>query len=271
MKQLIQKITLFTLLSSSLFAASSIKKVSALAQTSVPISWITFNAGFDNNLMLAELIVPDRNTTTTIPAGDGLRRYDAHMAKMFELTHYECLDQQADRNWNGIRWQYYAGNRDLDMGAFNISCSLARDIATAYGLGRPEVTPVTYYRADTTINVPKLNIVGGKVPTWLKFTQNFKPVVQAQAVDDFEVIRSLVTQSTGYRGVVKVKPIHIVENYAVVTYVYGQAGGQALLKKENGQWRIVTSDGGWIQEESYLMKFGVPRNIAFKLASEPDI
>jgi hypothetical protein len=33
MKQLIQKITLFTLLSSSLFAASSIKKVSAIAQS----------------------------------------------------------------------------------------------------------------------------------------------------------------------------------------------------------------------------------------------
>ena len=62
------------------------------------------------------------------------------------------------------------------MGAFNISCSLARDIATAYGLGSSELTPVTYYRADTTINVLKLNIVGGKVPTWLRFTQNFKPV-----------------------------------------------------------------------------------------------
>ena len=173
MKKLIHKIALFAFLSSSLLAASSIEKVSVNAQTSVPISWINLNIGFDHNMMLAEFIVPDRNTT--LPAGGGLRRYDAHMAKMFELTHFECLDRQADRNWNSIRWQYYAGNRDIDMGAFNISCSLARDIAIAYGLGRSEVTPVTYYRADTTINVPKLNIVGSKVPTWLRFTQNFKP------------------------------------------------------------------------------------------------
>ncbi|WP_319419189.1 hypothetical protein [Pleurocapsa sp. FMAR1] len=85
MKQLIHKIRLFTLLSSSLLAVSSVKKVFANAQTSVPISWIIFNAGFDNNMMVAQFVVPDRNTT--IQAGGGLRRYDAHMAKMFELTH----------------------------------------------------------------------------------------------------------------------------------------------------------------------------------------
>ena len=267
MKKLIQKITIITFLGNLLFTASSIKKVSANAQTSVPISWINLNIAVDKNLMLAELIVPDYKTT--VPAGGGLRRYDAHMAKMFEVTHYECLDQQANRNWSGIRWQYYAGNRDIDMGAFNISCNLARDIATAYGLGRSEMTPVTYYRADTTINVPKLNIVGGKVPTWLRFTQNFKPVAQAQTLDDFELIRSVIAQRTGHPT--KVKPIHIVENYAFTSYVYGHAGGQALLKKENGEWKVLTSDGGWIQEASYLVKFGVPRNIAFELASGPDI
>ena len=141
MKKLIQKITLITLLGSSSLAVSSIEKVSAKAQTSVQISWITFNTGFDNNMMMAQFVVPDYKTT--VPAGGGLRRYDAHIAKMFELTHYECLDRQADRNWNGIRWQYYAGSRDIDMGAFNISCNLARDIATAYGLGHSELTPVT--------------------------------------------------------------------------------------------------------------------------------
>lgn len=269
MKQSIGKITFLTVLTGSLFTINSIKKVSLFAQTSFPISRITLNIGVDNNLMLAEFIAPDRDTT--ISTGGGLRRYDAHMAKMFELTHYECLDQQAHRNWNGIRWQYYAENRDIDMGEFDISCSLARDIATAYGLGSSEITPVTYYRADNTINVPKLNIVGGKVSTWLKFTQNFKPVVRAKVVDDFEAIRSVIVQTTGHRELIQVKPIHIVENWAFASYVYGSAGGQALLKKENGQWRIVTSDGGWIQEASYLMEFGVPRNIALELAAGPDI
>lgn len=134
MNKLIQKLALITLLGSSLFATNSIKKVSANAQTSVPISWINLNIAVDNNLMLAELIVPDYKTT--VPAGGGLHRYDVHMAKMFEVTHFECLNRQANRNWNGISWQYYAGNRDIDMGAFNISCNLARDIATAYGVPR---------------------------------------------------------------------------------------------------------------------------------------
>ena len=269
MKQSINKIAFLTLLTGSLFATNSIKKVSLFAQTSFPISWIVFNAGFDDNRMLAQFTVPDRDTT--ISTGGGLRRYDAHMAKMFELTHYECLDQQAHRNWNGIRWQYYAGNRDIDMGEFDISCSLARDIATAYGLGSSEITPVTYYRADDTINVPKLNIVDGKVPTWLKFTQSFKPVVRAKVVDDFEAIRSAIIQKTGNRELIQIRPIHIVENWAFASYVYGPMGGQALLKKENRRWRIVTSDGGWIQEASYLMEFGVPRNIALELAAGPDI
>lgn len=301
MKHLFHKIALITFFTGSLFANSCIKNASAIAHTldsailgevineetrltkvpsskfpklmarnSFPITWINLNIAVnDQKQMIAEMIVPDRKTTR--PAGGGLRRYDAHIAKMFELTSYECRDQRAYRNWNGIRWHYYAGNRDFDMGEFFISCKLARDIAKAYGLSSSEVTQVTYYRAEDSIDVPKLNIVGSKVPTWLKFTQNFKPVAQAQTINDSQIIRSLVTQSTRYKGVVRVKSINIVNNYALATYGYGLGGEQALLKKNRGKWRIVTSDRGSIQEASILMNYGVPRNIAFELSSGPDI
>ena len=173
MKNIVPKITLFALLTSSLYAVSLIKRSTVVAQTSFPISWISFNIGFENKTMLAQFVVPDFQTTK--PMANGLRRYDAHIAKMFELTYYECTNQQEYRDWNVIRWQYYAGGRDIDMGRFNISCSLADDIAIAYGLGRSEITPVSYYRANDTIEVQKLNIVGEKISAWLMFTQSFKP------------------------------------------------------------------------------------------------
>ena len=183
MKKLINKITIFACLTGALLVVTSIKKNPAISKTSAPISWITLNTGFDDNLMLAKFVVPDRNQTIS-PEGE-LLRYDAHLAKMFELTEYECQDRQVERDWDGISWQYYGDNGKSDLGIINISCSLARDIAIAYGFSRKEITPVTYYGAEPVlINVPRLDIMAGKVPTWLNFAQNFKPETKAGIIDN---------------------------------------------------------------------------------------
>jgi hypothetical protein len=62
-----------------------------------------------------------------------------------------------------------------------------------------------------------------------------------------------------------------VENYALVNWTYGEMGGQVLLKKEDGQWKVVTGSGGSLQNAEYLMKLGVPSGIAKTLEDGPDI
>ena len=160
-----------SLLISTLLVAGVAASLPAIAQTEVPITNITFIGMYDG-VRIAQLIVPDRDTTRSAYGGR-LRRYDVHIAKMFELTHYECQDR--DRNWSRVMWHYKAGGGDIDMGNFEISCSMAAGARNAYGLGKPEATPVTYYRARATVNVPILNITGGKVATWMNFTKNFRP------------------------------------------------------------------------------------------------
>lgn len=147
--------------------------ISVSAQNSFPITLILLDpaASDRNGFYGGEFKVPDKNTT--VSAGGGLRRYDAHIAKMFEITHNECQDSSF--NYQGISWRYQADNGNVDMGTFDITCRLARDIAQAYGLGKTKPTDILYYRADNVVNIPTLNIAGDKVNKWLNFVQNFKP------------------------------------------------------------------------------------------------
>jgi hypothetical protein len=116
------------------------------------------------------LRVPD--TDTTLPAyGGRLRLYDVHIAKMFEISYSFCQSAQYT-NDRVLPWYYYADNGKTNMGEFRISCELARDIVSAYGLGKPERT-----ETDSRPKMfPTLNITGGKVDKWIRFTNNFKPV-----------------------------------------------------------------------------------------------
>lgn len=126
----------------------------------------------------ANLIVPDKNTTSSA-YGNQLRRYDVHLAKMFETTHYLCQNDVQ----GGIEWGYQAGSGSINMGKFSISCQLANDIASAYGLGTPERTAIQFSQGESesstskNFDVPKLNITGTKIPQWLRFVQKFKPTI----------------------------------------------------------------------------------------------
>ncbi len=130
---------------------------------------------FDEGTM--EMVVPDTNTTASAYGGQ-LRVYDVHIAKMFEVTHNLC---QTGRVGGEIGWSYFAGNGSINMGNFRISCDLAANIATAYGLGTPEQTVIYWSGGEgfpgrvQTFDVPIFNITGGKVNRWMNFAQNFRP------------------------------------------------------------------------------------------------
>lgn len=155
-----------------LLMASVTASMPAIAQTEVPIDTIAY-VNQSGNTRIAYFNVPDYDTTRSAYGGK-LRLYDVHIAKMFELTDYECRDNR-DRTWSRINWRYEAGSGEINMGNFEISCQLASQIRGAYGLGRPEATNVIYYRARATVDVPVLNITGGKVATWMNYTRNFRP------------------------------------------------------------------------------------------------
>lgn len=163
---------LSTLISGSFMTTSLLKLAPADARSSLPL-YIHVLAGLENGAMRAELIVPDKNTTVPIK-GSKLRRYDVHVAKMFEFTNQECQNTP-EREWKNIVWQYSAGDGKINMGSFDISCVRAREVVATYGLGQPQRTEVYYHKARNLVNVPTLKISGNNVSKWLKFVQSFPP------------------------------------------------------------------------------------------------
>ena len=127
------------------------------------------------------LTVPNSNTTKSAN-GSRLRLYDAHIAKMFEVTRADC---QELLDAGSRSWFYFAENGKIDMGEFNITCKLANQIATAYGLGKPKPTIIEYLREEAgspiakTRLIPVLNITGNKAQRWMNFTRQFKPIARA--------------------------------------------------------------------------------------------
>ena len=116
------------------------------------------------------ITVPDEDTT--VPAyGGRLRKYDVHIAKMVEITSLSCKQSPRSRT---LSWTYYADNGSANMGTFALSCGLVWDLFEAYGTGKPEATE--FVDSEGVTMVPTLNITGGKVDKWIRFTNNFKPV-----------------------------------------------------------------------------------------------
>jgi hypothetical protein len=148
-------------------------------QTSQPITSSTalpMKLGFDEGFGL--IVVPESDTTASAYGGR-LRRYDVHIAKMFEVTHFMCQSRNVTP---GLTWNYEAGGGTINMGSFVITCRLANQIASAYGLGKSEPTNITFSAGEIgrpdvrSFNIPILNITGYKVPRWVSFVQGFQPV-----------------------------------------------------------------------------------------------
>ncbi|WP_017294797.1 hypothetical protein [Geminocystis herdmanii] len=125
-----------------------------------------------------DLTVPDTQTTKSAFGGK-LRLYDVHIAKMFEVTYTEC---EKFGDGGNREWTYFAGNGNINMGTFFLSCKLVYDIVTAYGLGASKNTPIIYGQEESgppitrMVSVPTLNLTGGKEQKWINFTKNFKPI-----------------------------------------------------------------------------------------------
>ena len=156
------------------------------ARPGFPISEISFedrtDLGDGDVYLKATLTVPDRNTTRSV-AGR-LRRYDLHIAKMFEVTDYQCRIWQNSpipyEGEKGIAWVYLAANGKDWIGIFTIDCEKARHVMNSFAQSKPERTKIFYYEARHFKDVPTLALTTSKeeVARWLKFVQSV-PIQQS--------------------------------------------------------------------------------------------
>jgi hypothetical protein len=116
------------------------------------------------------LSTPSADTTVSANGGK-LRLYDLHIAKMVEVTYDNCT---RGTKMSSYEWFYTANSGKTNMGKFIITCKLAKDLVSAYGLDEAEETQLEGSRKIYMIST--LNITGGKVDKWIRFTNNFKPV-----------------------------------------------------------------------------------------------
>lgn len=151
--------------------------------TEVPITLIAFAPAIRGGEARGVFIVPDRDTTRSAYGGK-LRRYDVHLAKMFEISNLYCNPDNG--NWNRVEWNYFADAGRINMGKFRLDCNEVRQVVAAYGLGRPESTTIYYYGASgkpSLERIPVLDLNGYKIDDFLNFVQTIKPIGDAQRID----------------------------------------------------------------------------------------
>lgn len=164
------------------FAIALLTPNSALARTELSITEIRwFNFSPKDSWQAIQFTVPDRDTAKSAGRRK-LRLYDVHIAKMFEISHFLC---DRDRTSAGYNWSYEAENGNIEMGRFKISCNLARETATAYGLSKPETTVIRRNfnlrngRPSMALEkyaIPTINIAKNRAVQWKNFVQTFPPI-----------------------------------------------------------------------------------------------
>lgn len=63
-----------------------------------------------------------------------------------------------------------------------------------------------------------------------------------------------------------VEPVVEADGYAIASWIQGKRGGRALLRQENGNWKIVLCSGDPLKSASSIAEAGVPRATAEQLA-----
>lgn len=108
------------------------------------------------------------------------------------------------------------------------------------------------------------------IEPWMHPTQATatQPIQIAQNSDQV-VVKKIVQQQLGKSKQFKVRKVAVVSGYALVSWIEGEAGGQALLQKQPGTWKILTHGGGWLGLGG-LKQVGVPQAIAERLLTQID-
>ena len=155
-------------------AAATVTAFSPVHAVPLPLD-ITFLSEGDEEGEYKELNIniPVSNTTQPI-AGGVVRYYDVAIAQAVAITYESCKD----RNEQGADLFLTAGNQgQINMGRFYISCNLAYDLVSAYGLSDQIARPIKSWGGSYWKDVPSLNLnTDAKARRFVSFSSNFKPV-----------------------------------------------------------------------------------------------
>ena len=108
---------------------------------------------------------------------------------------------------------------------------------------------------------PQLPLMAQQAPVSAPKVKQTKPTVVDAAV------AQATTQHFTARGTnapFKVTRTKVVGEYALSHWLWGEAGGQALLRSRNGQWKVTNSGGGAMNVQT-LQGLGVPPDVAIQL------
>jgi len=156
---------------------------SAIAQATNPgdiaINTIRIESTLDASARVRQgyFEVPNRNTTVSA-FGGRMRLYDAHMARMIALSHqFYCQQPYSAGIEKVMVWDYRANNGRINMGTFNMPCTLVEQTVSAYGLGRS--VPMEVELPDGSIGVFKVRTLdiqdGRETRDFLRFVQSIRP------------------------------------------------------------------------------------------------
>ena len=113
------------------------------------------------------------NDATKPVYGGVVRYYDVAIAQAVAITYRLCP------SWNAgnVYLNLTTGEQgQINMGRFIITCKLANDLVTAYGLNEDVVRPARGY-AGAIEYMPSLNLnTDAKARRFVSFSSNFKPV-----------------------------------------------------------------------------------------------
>jgi hypothetical protein len=166
MQQLFYRLSTTALL--ALMGAASLTPMATALQ--VPITQINFAGSGSLPLTTATFTVPDRNTT--ISAGQGLRRYDAHVAKMIELTQFWCQGRQPDFT---VEWNYEADGGKVFMGQYPMTCRFAGNVFQTIGNGPRERVIISYRGNPRSETIQALDLKAAKAKKFRNLVQTIKP------------------------------------------------------------------------------------------------
>lgn len=87
--------------------------------------------------------------------------------------------------------------------------------------------------------------------------------------DDAAEVRSLLVATWDKPGAkLDANPIVVEGGHALASWTQGGRGGRALLRKENGKWKVVLCSGDPLRNAAVLITAGVPAQAAATLAEK---
>ena len=103
-----------------------------------------------------------------------MRLYDAHIARMIEVTKAFCQEENRDPSFI-VSWNYEAEDGKMFMGKFPLTCEFANNTFQSFGGGKQERV-VVHHRGNAQAEmIETLDLQGQNLTKFLTIVDQLKP------------------------------------------------------------------------------------------------